>query len=430
MDYKQAVDYLDKTIIFGIKPGLERINRLCKLLDNPQREFKAIQITGTNGKSSVARMTASILSAHGFKVGAYISPHLQSYTERITIDSKPIEEKDFAALLEEIAPFIEGANKSSQDPLTHFEILTALSFLYFAREKVDVAVLEVGMGGRWDATSVIRPKVAVVTNVELEHTDQLGSTVTEIAREKVHIIKGKSFAVGGRLNGEALSVIIKRCQEKQVLLRLMGADFSLLSCNNNGDGPKLVIKGLFATYKDLSLGLLGKHQAENSALAVATVEAFLKKPLEPELLKEGFSKSSIGGRLEVVAEKPLVVLDGAHNPAAALLLSKALRAEFDYHHLILVLGIFENKDIRGLLGNIVPLAWKVILSQNSNERCAEARLLMDYASHFEGDFVVEPNLGKAIDRARTWAKKDDLVCVTGSLYTVGEARDYFKLKPL
>lgn len=425
MDYQKAIDYLESTIHLGINPGLQRIKALCKELGDPHFSYPTIHITGTNGKTSVTKMIASILSAHGLKTGAYISPHLSSYTERISVDGRNIAEEEFASVLTDIAGTIEKVNlKFHPERLTHFEILTALAFFYFHHENIDCGVIEVGMGGRWDATNIIPSKVAVLISVALEHTDRLGTSIHQIATEKAQIIKDQCKAVVGSLPQDAFQVVEKKCIEQGANMRVLGRDFSLLSRELLVDAQKLSIQGLYDNYTDLNLPLFGKHQAQNGAIAMVATESFYEKPLSLSKLKKGFSKVDCPGRLEIMAKHPFVVLDGAHNPAAAIELARSLQSEFAFERLILVLAILKDKDIDGILKGLVDMASFVILSQNQSSRCAPAQLLEEKISNYSSCFIRQPNLGDAIELALKMAKPQDLICITGSLYTVGEAREH------
>lgn len=424
MEYRDAAKYLAGKVKFGIKPGLERIAALCEALGNPHDSYRVIQVTGTNGKTSVAKLIAAILSAHGVETGVYTSPHLESYTERIGIGNCEISGSEFSSFLNQIIPQVEAISSQMEEPLTHFEILTGLAFKYFSEQKVDCAVLEVGMGGRWDATSVIVPEVAVITNVELEHTDRLGETIAEIASEKAHVIKkGTQQGVAGCLNPVALQIVRDRCAHEGASLKVLDCDFLILSFK--GEREKDVsIKGLFKEYQGLILPAFGVHQVTNLSLAVVAAETYLNRPLEEFRIGEALTQMSFPGRLEVVRENPWVVLDGAHNPAGFDALFDALFSEFSFKRLIPVLGVLKEKDIKSMLSKLVPEASLTILSQNSNDRCAEASYLAEHAKELNSQLICEPNLKKAIDIALKSADENDLICITGSLYTVGEARSY------
>lgn len=427
MDYDEAVEYLGTKVIFGIKPGLERIAALCGALKNPQESYPAIQITGTNGKTSVTRMTSAILNRHGIKTGTYTSPHLEYYTERFGIDGQEISKEKFAGYLENIIPQVEKISSEGEEPLTHFEILTGLAFYIFAQEDIECAVLEVGLGGRWDATSIVTPEVSVITNVSLEHTDRLGETIAEIAFEKSCIIKENAKAIIGKLSEEALQVVTKRSDEVDAESKIMGKDFSCSDVSETESGiQRLTIQGLYEEYTDVSLKAFGRHQGENLCLAVVSAEAYLGKPLVKEKIEKVSEGIDFPGRLEVVSQNPLVMLDGAHNPAGVDILLKSLDTEFAGKNRIMVLGILEDKDSQKMLEKLVSNSKVTVFSQNTNERCTPADDLAEVVKGSESVHIVEPDLKRAIKIAVEKATEDDIVLITGSLYTVGEARTYLK----
>lgn len=427
MDYRDAVKYMDSNIQFGICPGLERIQTLCKKLGNPHKSYKTIHIAGTNGKTSTARIASAILRAHGLKVGTYTSPHLVLYTERFLINDKPITKKLFTDCLSTIIPYIKEVNKESAEPLTHFEILTALAFYLFAQENLDCAVIETGMGGRWDATNIIFPRVAALTNVSLEHTDRLGKTVAKIAWEKAHIIKEGCMALAGSMLKEALNVIKRRCAEEEVELKVLSSDFWLLEAEKvDFQSQELSVQGLRHRYDHLLLPLAGEHQAKNTALAIAMSEEFLQTPLSLKQLKIACRKVKSPGRFEVVSRDPLIVLDGAHNPAGAAQLAKTLD-QTGIDHIVLVLAILEDKDIDKMLEELIPRAHFTIVTENDNERCVKAVSLAGKVKKLTTHFEVKPDVREAIKLAVSKAKRDDLVLITGSLYTVGESKEYLKM---
>lgn len=436
MDYRQAEEYLNERARFGIKQGLERIRILCGKLGDPQIAFPSIHITGTNGKTSTARMAASILEVGGRKVGRYTSPHMQKITERISINGRIIAEEDFAAFMKRIVPAVEETDAETGDPLTYFEISTALAFLYFSRRRVEVGVVEVGLGGRWDATNLVDSRVQVVTGVSLDHVAELGGTLVEIAREKAGIIKEGSTVISAVGDPEALDLIADACEERDSDLKLLGRDFELLynltyGIDTGRIGQALGIKGLLREYPDLFIPLLGEHQAINACCAVAACEAYAGSlaELSSTEVEAGLRRVKSPGRLEVVSLHPLVLLDGAHNPEGASRLARVIRNDLDYEKLILVIGILEDKDVKKILEILLPLASTVIVTQSSDERAMPARKLEQTIRRLGYDCVVVEKVGEAVRFARTLAAVTDMVCVTGSLYTVGEARTALGLRP-
>lgn len=436
MDFREAEEYLAKSAMHGIKPSLDRIRVLLSKLGNPQLGFPSIHITGTNGKTSVARMAASILEVGGRKVARYTSPHMQSITERICVDGRPISERDFASTLEKVRPMVEETDRETGDPLSYFEITTAMAFLYFAQRRVDVGVMEVGLGGRWDATNLLDSNLQVITGVAFDHMAELGDTLEKIAWEKAGIIKDDSYVVTAVGDLAALEVIERTCEEKRCNLKLFGRDFSLLynltyGVETGKIGQAVGIKGLLRDYPDLFLPLLGDHQAINAACAVAACECYAgtMADLSSAEVEMGLRRVKSPGRLEVVSRDPLVILDGAHNPDGAARLAQVLANDLDYDHCILVVGILEDKDAGTMLEVLLPLADTVVVTRSADERAIPAHRLAEMVEGLGRDCVVVEQVGEAVRFARTLAAVSDLVCVTGSLYTVGEARTALGLKP-
>ncbi len=436
MDFAAAEEYLAKSAMHGIKPSLDRIRVLLAKLGDPQLSFPSIHITGTNGKTSVARMVASILEVGGRKVARYTSPHMQSVTERICVDGRPITERDFASTLKRVIPLVEETDRETGDPLSYFEITTAMAFLYFAQRRVDVGVIEVGLGGRWDATNLVDSRLQVITGVAFDHMAELGDTLEKIAWEKAGIIKEDSYVVSAVGDPGALEVIAGTCEEKRSNLKLFGRDFSLLynltyGVDTGKIGQAVGIRGLLREYPELFLPLLGDHQAVNAACAVATCECYAGTlaALSSTEVEAGLRRVKSPGRLEVVSRDPLVLLDGAHNPDGAARLAHVLANDLDYERCILVVGILADKDARAMLELLLPLADTVVATQSADERATPARRLAEMVKELGKDCVVVESVGEAVRLARTLAAVSDLVCVTGSLYTVGEARTALGMKP-
>lgn len=436
MDFKAAEEYLDRAARHGIKPSLDRIRVLCSKLGDPQLAFPSIHITGTNGKTSTARMVSSILEVGGRKVARYTSPHMQSVTERMCIDGRPVSQREFASLLDEILPQVEETDLETGDPLSYFEITTAMAFQHFARRKVDVGVIEVGLGGRWDATNLVDSRLQVITGVALDHVAELGGTLEKIAFEKAGIIKEDSYVVSAVSDVGALDIIARTCEEKGSTLRLFGRDFQLLynltyGIETGRVGQAVGIQGLLREYPEIFVPLLGEHQAINTACAVATCETWAESlaALSSTEVEAGMRRVKSPGRLEVVSLDPLVLLDGAHNPDGASRLAHVISNDLDYDKLILVMGILEDKDARQMLELLLPLASTVVVTQSGDERATPARRLAAIVEEMGYDCVVVEEVAEAVKFARTLAAVSDMVCVTGSLYTVGEARSALGLRP-
>ena len=423
MNFAEAISYIEGALKFGINPGLEKIGAICERLDNPQLKYPTIQITGTNGKTSTTWMARTLLTASGLRTGCYTSPHLHTYRERITVDGELITEEDFARALNDIMPAVESV-RAEYGELTEFEILTAMAFYHFAASGVDVAVFEVGLGGRWDATSMVRPKVAAITSIALDHTDRLGETFEEIAWDKAHIIKRGSTAVIGETPPGAFEKIRERCEAQDVSMRLYGRDFSPRDVSIlKNEGSSFSIDGIFGTYDDIRLPVFGDYQVINFTLAVAIVETFTGRRIEDDTLQRSLASITCPGRFELVALNPAVVLDGAHNPDGMEMLIAGLPKAFDYERLLVVLAVSSDKDIKQMLQTLGAKASMLILTQNTSYRSASVNQLNDIAMSATNSYSIEADLEKAIDRAVSVADARDLVCITGSLYTVADARE-------
>lgn len=430
MNYLEAISYLTSKLKFGINPSLDRIEALCKQLGSPHLAYPVIQITGTNGKTSTTWLISSILQNHGLKVGAYTSPHLISYRERIQVEGQPISKKEMATLMTRHQPLIDKVEDGGER-LTEFEVLTSLGYSYFEMKRVDCAVVEVGMGGRWDATSIVKPKVAVITNVDLEHTDRLGVTRREIAWEKAHVIKRSCSVVTGWLDEEIALIVGQRCREQESFWRMLGRDFFILDGETEeGKVQKFSVQSTFSQYENLSLPLLGGHQVKNAALAIETSELFLERSLNLSSLQKALKEVSCPGRLEVVQESPLTLLDGAHNPAGIKVLMETLEAKFKSKRIIIVLAVLGDKDIEGILKALTPLASSLIISENRSDRAAKAeRVATLAAAQYPGvEIEVRPDLRGAFNLAVKKAGKEGVVCVAGSIYTVGEIKEFLEGK--
>ncbi len=432
MNYREAINYLNSETTSGIEPDLSRIICLADFFGNPQEAYHSIHITGTNGKTSTTRIISAILSSLGLRVGHYTSPHLVSYTERMVVDQNNIEEKEFADLVTRIAPLIIRTNKRCPGEVTQFEALTAMAFSYFADQRIDCAIVEVGMGGSWDATNIICSDVAVITNIALEHTDRLGETVYEIASEKVDIIKKGSSAVTSVTQKSILEMIDEKCRILDTPLYIRGRDFDITSHHKQNDGSQLIdLDGLSCPYGKIKIPLLGEYQAANTAQAVVAVESYLMKRNKdllrniPGALQQALKNITSPGRLDVIRKDPWLVLDGAHNPASANELVKALKANFNYDRLVLVLAVLKDKDLAGIVEPLMTVADTVIITQNKSDRACQADLLADVVRSYDKGPIVSQVFSSALERAGEMASSDDLILITGSLYTVGEALEYF-----
>jgi dihydrofolate synthase/folylpolyglutamate synthase len=402
------------------KPDLERIGALVELMDHPERTYPTVHVTGTNGKTTTARLVERLACAHGLTTGLFTSPHLRSVTERLELCGTPIAEGEFGAEFEHILPYLRAVDERV-GPVTYFEALTALAFLWFADKPVGLGVFEVGMGGTWDATNVVAGDVAVLCPVGLDHPE-LGSTVAEVAGEKAGIVKAGKVAVVREQPPEALAVIEARCAEVDARLFLEDRDWGLESRATAVGGQALTVRGVGSTHDELLLPLFGEFAARNAAAAIVATETLLGRALEDDALHEALEGASSPGRLEVVGRRPLIVLDGAHNPAAAEALAEALPEAFAWERLHLVIAAFSNKDLDGVADRLAPLADVVYAATTEHIR---ARPVEEIDSAFASRGVAAqrfPSVEAALDAARVAATASDLILVTGSLYTVADAR--------
>jgi len=431
--YTKALDYIYDLTKYGIKLGLKNINHLLYLLGEPHKKLKIIHVAGTNGKGSTSSLISSILQSDGYKVGLYTSPHLIDFTERIKINHKPINRKKICELLERIKPSIEKvANTPSYGHPTFFEVITSLAFLYFYEEQVDFLVLEVGLGGRLDATNVCEPLVSVITHVDYDHMDKLGNSLEEIAREKGGIIKPEGIVISSKQYEETYNEIKKIADKKNSLIYSTGREISYKIVKSDIKGIVFDFKGIYHNYKNLHTPLLGRHQADNAASAITAVEALKIRGINisEKAIRDGLEKVKWTGRLEIIQNNPTLVLDGAHNPSGVKVVRDALKEIFSYHRLILVLAIFADKDYKRMVQILAPNADLIIATKAKNPRAASPQTIAKEAAQYidENKIIITENIPQAISYALSNSKEDDLICITGSLYTVGEAKRYFDIK--
>ena len=421
MRFDEAVSELDARQPEHLpKPDLERMRALAALLDDPQLTYPTIHVTGTNGKTTTARIASAVACEQGLLTGLFTSPHLDSVTERFLVCGEPIGEVEFGEEYEHLRPFLEAVDGST-GPVTYFEVLTALAYLWFADKPAQLAVFEVGMGGTWDATNLVAGDVAVICPIGLDHPE-LGSTVAEVAVEKAGIVKQGKVAVVREQQPEAYEVIARRCEEQIATLLLEGRDWAVASRSPGVGGQSFSVRGLHADYEDLQLPLFGEHAAHGAAAAVVALEALLERGLDEGAVLRSLGSVTSPGRLEVVGRHPLIVLDGAHNPAAVEALASALPEAFVWDRLHLVLAAFSNKDLAGIVERIAPLAGAGYAATTGSVRARPAQEVA--ASMIAEGLAAEvfPTVEEALEAARTAAGPDDLILVTGSLYTVAHAR--------
>ncbi|MDT6985896.1 bifunctional folylpolyglutamate synthase/dihydrofolate synthase [Streptomyces lusitanus] len=418
-----------------LEPSVDRISALMDVLGEPQRSYPSIHITGTNGKTSTARMIEALLGAFDLRTGRYTSPHVQSVTERISLDGAPVSAERFVETYQDVKPYVEMVDAAQEYRLSFFEVLTGMAYAAFADAPVDVAVVEVGMGGTWDATNVIDAGVAVVTPIDLDHTDRLGGSPAEIAGEKAGVIKQRATVVMAQQPVDAAQVLLKKAVELDATVAREGLEFGVLDRQVAVGGQLMTLRGLGGEYTEVFLPLHGAHQAHNAAVALAAVEAFFgvgaqrAQPLDIETVRRAFASVASPGRLEIVRRSPTVLLDAAHNPAGARAAAAAIGEAFEFSRLIGVVGASGDKNVRELLEAFEPVFAEVVVTQNTSHRAMDADALAAIAVEVFGEdrVQVEPRLPDALEAAITLAEEEGEfagggVLVTGSVITVGEAR--------
>ena len=438
-DDQERVDAIEQALLarwpeVRISPTTERIAALVDILGSPQLTYPTIHVGGTNGKTTTSRMIDSLLFSHGLRTGRFTSPHLETYRERIAINGEPIDPKDLIFAYNDIAAYLDLIDTKFNNPISFFEAVTALGFVAFAEHPVDVAVIEVGMGGEWDATNVVDADVSVLMPIGFDHMEYLGHTLHEIAATKAGIIKEGGFIVLAQQEPEAAKELIRKAAEVGADVVREGIEYCVASRAVAVGGQLITITGLHDTYDDIFLPLHGKHQAANAASALVAVEAFFgDQPLDIEAVRAGFAAVTSPGRCEVVHRDPTIILDAAHNPHGAKALAETLSNEFNFDEIIAVVGVFGDKDATGILQELEQIVDHVIVTQSSSTRAMSSGELEKIASTVFGvDRVFEiSNLEAAIDRAVTDATRplsEDTIgiIVTGSVVTVGEARSYLR----
>ena len=426
-----------------IAPSLERIRSLVDLLGDPQKSYQVLHVAGTNGKTSVARMIDALLTRIGLRVGRYTSPHLQLVTERIAVDGAPLPPERYVSVWRDIEPYVAMVDRGTETQLSKFEVLTGMAFAAFADAPVDAAVLEVGIGGTWDATNVADAKVAAICPIEIDHVEYLGPDLAGIAREKAGVIKEGAVALLAEQRPEAADVLLRHCVEVDAMVARAGLEFGVLQRDVAVGGQQLRLQGLGGAYEEIFLPLHGPHQAANAALALAAVEAFFgagaARALDGDAIRDGFASVVVPGRLERVRSAPSVFVDAAHNPHGAASLAAALTEDFGFRRLVGVVGVMRDKDARGILSALEPVFDEVVVTMNSSERAMPAEELGDIAVDVFGSerVVVHPRLDDAIEGAIGLAEGDESlesmsgigIVVTGSVVTAGEARALLGREP-
>jgi dihydrofolate synthase/folylpolyglutamate synthase len=433
INYEEALKYIESTVKFGSKLGLANITELLRRLGNPQNNYPSVHVAGTNGKGSVTAMTASILREGGYRVGMFISPYLERFTERIQINSEEIPQESVAALIDEIRMHVEEMVHDGYNHPTFFEVITALGFLWFARQNVDIAVVEVGLGGRLDATNVINPLVSVITSISYDHTKVLGHSLEEIAYEKGGIIKPGVPVVSYPQKEEA-GLVLERlaakrgCQYYPISPEQITVRYDTFSTQN------FDFTFLGKTMRNLTIHLSGKHQLLNAACSLACICLLKDKgfPIEERDIYTGLEKAKWPGRMEMISKDPVIILDGAHNLSGAQVLADAVRHYFPDSKLYLVFGMLRDKDVEGVSGILCPLADRVMVTMPHSPRSMAAEQLREIVQKYNTDIYVQPDLTKALHSVLKWLREEKnehedqcekkVMLISGSLYLIGEAR--------
>jgi len=424
-----------------LEPSTDRIAALVDALGDPHRGYPVVHLTGTNGKTSTARMIDALLTEIGLRTGRYTSPHLQRATERINVDNRPVTPERYVEIYRDVEPFLELVD-GRHGTLSKFEVLTAMGFAAFADAPVEAGIVEVGLGGTWDATNVADATVAVITPIGVDHTEYLGTDVLDIAREKAGIIKPGSVAVLATQDKDVAAVLLERCVEVEAQVAREGAEFGVVEREIAVGGQRIALRGLSGTYDDIFLPLHGEHQASNAALALAATEALIgagpKQPLDADAVRAAFAGVTSPGRLERLAAGqgvPTVLVDAAHNPHGARALAAALLGEFRFTRLVGVVGVMRDKDARGILAELEPVLHEVVVTATSSSRAMDADELGALATEVFGAerVSVEPVLRAAVEQAGELAEEAGEsgvgVIVTGSVVTAGETRTIFGKEP-
>ena len=417
MRYIDSLDYLSNLDSTRIRLGLDPVRRLLKKLNHPQKRYATVIIGGTNGKGSIAAMAASILSAGGFRTGLYTSPHLIDVRERIRIDGRMIS-------IEGMQSCMEDVRRQVADDITYFEFLTAVAFLYFSCRQVDVAVLEVGMGGRLDATNVAEPVLSVISNIAMDHAAYLGPRLQDIAWEKTGIIKRGVPCITAVRQGQLRKLFEEACLAKKARLYRLGRDIKI----RKGVAGTFSVKAVHNFYDHLSCPLKGRHQLDNAALAVGAVDLLSEQGfrLDHDGINQGLKDTRWEGRLEVLQEQPVVLIDAAHNPAGIAVLCDALKTQFSFDRLIVVFGVLDDKDYRSMLNKLCPLARRLIITRPNSGRSLSPEVILAAAQHYHCEAAIIEQPKEALRQALVKAGPDDLICITGSVYLIGEVKRAYR----
>jgi dihydrofolate synthase/folylpolyglutamate synthase len=440
-DDQARIDAIEKALLARwpenrIAPTLERISALVDMLGSPQLTYPTIHIGGTNGKTTTSRMVDSLLFEMGLRTGRFTSPHLESYLERICINGQPIDAKEMIFSFNDVSPYLDLMDTKFDNPISFFEAITALAFAPFAEHPIDVGVIEVGMGGQWDATNVVDADVSVIMPIGLDHMEYLGNTIAEIAKTKAGIIKEQGFVVLAQQEPEAAVELLRRAAEVGADVAREGLEYSIDSRAIAVGGQLISITGLRGHYDEIFLPLHGKHQASNAAAALIAVEAFFgEQDLDIDAVRAGFANVSSPGRCEIIHRDPTIILDAAHNPHGAKAIAETIQSEFTFDDVTGIIALMADKDALGILQALEPIMNQVIITTNSSERSMSVKDLEVLATQvFGADRVfTQPTLAEAIEKAikdsvRPLSEESLAILITGSVVTVGEARTAVRKK--
>jgi dihydrofolate synthase/folylpolyglutamate synthase len=428
LNYLEVCKYLDNTLVFGIKPNLLRINRILDLLGNPHKKIEFIHIVGTNGKTSTTKITSAILNSHNYKAGYYISPHVHSYTERISIRGRDISLDNFAAVFEEILPLVEKVNNINLDgEMTQFEILTAMMFYAAFKEKLDVMVLEAGMGGRWDATNAAYAAAAGLTGVSLEHTHILGKTIEKITKEKAEVIKSKCRIATSSADAVVLRILKEKSIKTGSDLYEIGKDFTVKSIKEDTiEGFTADIKGIYDVYEDIRFPLPGDYQKSNLCLGIALSELFSGRKLNTEKINQGLACTNISGRFQLMKASPVFIADASHNPEGVRNLASNLMKYFKNRKRIIIFSVLKDKEYEDMIEAVLPVTDIIILTSSYSSRSLELDLLEETVLRQSQklkarggkspEFIYKiDNIENSIKYSLNIAAKNDIICLTGSI---------------
>jgi dihydrofolate synthase/folylpolyglutamate synthase len=429
MNYQEVLSYIDSTNRFGSRLGLENISVLLELMGNPHRDLKVIHVAGTNGKGSTCSFIATVLAEQGYKVGLYTSPYLEEFSERISINGQNISNEKLAEIGTLVKSKVNQMISKGMEHPTEFEIITAIGFEYFRREQVDFLILEVGLGGRADATNVVKkPLVSVITPIAFDHMDCLGNSIAKIAYEKAGIIKSGSCVVSYPQESEAMEVIETVCKQQNAKLIKAPID-SIRIVKQNDTGQRFHTLYGDLLLRDIQIRMIGDHQIQNAVVAMTALYVLNKEynvSVDTETLYRGLEKTLWPGRLEIIHQNPTVLIDGAHNPHGVKALSKVIQQLFPDRRIILGIGILKDKDVEGMLDFIVPFAEKLVLTKPNSPRALSVSGLESLIEKHKKPYIVKEKISDAVQTALSLANPDTLIIFAGSLYMIGEVRKLFR----